>query len=93
MPVLTVDPSKKKQIKSKFDKLNKFDSKVEAKIHSLDPSHESMPKYSYKYANEANHAAVRHLLGGGPQSGISVAPSAKDIRASNVHWQLGLRYY
>ena len=52
-----------------------------------------MPKYSHKYANEPNAAAVRHLLGGGPSTGIGVPINSRDIRASNVHWALGLRYY
>jgi len=40
-----------------------------------------------KYKNESNMGAVRHLLGGvGCQN-------KKDLRSSNVHWQLGLRTY
>jgi len=83
MPILTL----KEQghiIKSKFDKINKLDKEV--KIHSLDPSHESMPKYNMKYKNEPNHAAIRHLLGGGPKQGVGVAANSIDVRSSNVHW-------
>jgi len=44
-----------------------------------------MPKYNAKYKNEPNAAAIRHLLGGGPQHGV-VSANSIDVRSSNVHW-------
>lgn len=39
------------------------------KILAFDPKNLSMPKYSAKYLNENNAAAVRHLLGGRRRDG------------------------
>ena len=58
---------------------------------AFDPKNISMPKYSSKYQNESNAAAVRHLLGGRRRDGGGV--NQNDLRNSNVHWILGLRNY
>ena len=51
-----------------------------------------MPKYSLKHKNDSNAAAYRHMLGGrmDPTAGPS---NQKDLRSSDLHWALGLRYY
>ena len=50
-----------------------------------------MPNYSLKYKNEPNAAAIRHLLGGKVVNGEGINQS--DLRSSNLHWAMGLRYY
>lgn len=64
---------------------------IKEEIHAFDGNHLSMPQYSLKYKNEPNAAAMRHLLGGKVVNGEGV--NQNDLRSSNLHWAMGLRYY
>jgi hypothetical protein len=59
--------------------------------HSFDPLNVALPKYSSKYKNGNNAGAIRHLLGGRQDPGARV--NSIDLKSSNLHWILGLRYY
>lgn len=86
IPHIKVNQDKKMTVKPEFIR-NQNDSPRHhvgetMLIHSFDPNHISMPKYSSKYKNEKNAGAIRHLLGG--RRGDGSAPNNSDLRASTV---------
>jgi hypothetical protein len=90
MPLLKVDQSGK-HLRAKYDSLEAKQPISNEETHAFDGNHISMPKYSMKYKNESNAGAMRHLLGGKIINGEGVNQS--DLRSSNLHWAMGLRYY
>ena len=90
MPLLKVDHSGK-HLRAKYDSIEAKKPISKEEIHAFDGNHMSMPKYSSKYKNEPNAAAMRHLLGGKVVNGEGINQS--DLRSSNLHWAMGLRYY
>ena len=87
VPHMRVNLDKKMTVKPEFIRnLNDSPRKHVGEnvlIHSFDPTHISMPKYSSKYKNEKNASAIRHLLGGRRGDGGS-ALNNSDLRASTV---------
>ena len=93
MPLLKVDYSGK-HLRAKYESVETKKQPAGTQkedIHAFDGNHLSMPSYSLKYKNEANAGAMRHLLGGKVINGEGINQS--DIRSSNLHWAMGLRYY